>query len=200
MSTDPKTIAVYDAQAHDYATKFDSWGKPGAQLKRFMDALPDSGHVLDLGCGPAGSSKHMIAAGFTVDAVDASAEMVRMASKVNGVIARVATFDDLDATAAYDGVWANFSLLHAPRVDLPRYLGAIATALRPGGIFHIGMKLGTGAHRDGIDRLYTYVSVEELSSLLTEAGFTLSDIDEGAEVGLAGTLDPWVVMMGRKDA
>jgi hypothetical protein len=102
--------------------------------------------------------------------------------------------------AAYDGVWANFSLLHAPSADLPRILSAIATSLRDGGVFHIAMKTGTGETRDEINRLYSYVTLPELRGLLESAGFDLLSTVEGHEVGCAGTNDPYVAMLGRKHA
>lgn len=195
---DEKTIRLYDAKARDYATRFDGGTKPGAHLARFIAALPDGGHVLDLGCGPGGSAGHMQRAGLRVDAIDASREMVKMARDTQGVNARHATFDDLDAVAAYDGVWANFSLLHAAREDLPRHLDAIARSLRSGGTFHIGMKTGTGMSRDHLDRRYTFVEEAELATLLEGAGFDILHRDRGHEVGLAGTDDWWIVMMARK--
>jgi hypothetical protein len=108
------------------------------------------------------------------------------------------TFDEIDTVAAYDGIWANFSLLHAERADLPRHLSAIVRALRPSGILHIGLKTGYGAERDGIDRFYTYVAVPELEQLLATAGLTIIGIDLGEGKGMAGTVDPWVVMRARK--
>jgi SAM-dependent methyltransferase len=149
--------------------------------------------VLDLGCGPANASAFMREAGLVPDPVDASAGMVRLANERYGIGARLATFDDIGGVAEYDGVWANFSLLHAARGDLPRYIAALHRALKPGGIFHIGMKTGTGEARDGIDRLYTYVGRDELTGLLTDAGFTVTDTTEGTEVGLAGTNDPFII-------
>jgi len=98
----------------------------------------------------------------------------------------------------YHGIWANFSLLHAKRSDLPGHLDAITTALKPNGLFHIGMKTGTGAKRDGIDRFYTYYEEEELVRYLKEAGLDVFQRSTGAEKGLAGTLDPWVIMLARK--
>ncbi len=62
------------------------------------------------------------------------------------------------------------------------------------------MKTGDGAERDVLDRLYTYVSVPELQGLLEGAGFTVNDIKEGEERGMAGTIDPFVIMRGRKNA
>lgn len=199
MSADEKTIAVYDAKAEEYASHFDPDGKPGAQLTRFINALPERGHVLDLGCGPARSARHMLDAGLIVDAVDASEEMVRVAAEKNNVSVRLGTFDDITQVAAYDGVWANFSLLHAPKDRLPHYINAIAHALRNQGVFHIGMKVGEGMSRDAIDRRYTYVTPTLLDGLLADAGLKVTATEEGHEIGLAGTNDPWVVKMAVKN-
>ena len=124
--------------------------------------------------------------------------MIALANETHEIGARLGTFDDIDAEDFYDGIWANFSLLHAPRADLPRHLAALYRALKPGGIFHIGMKTGEGSARDGIDRLYTYVTIAELDALLATAGFEIVDTREGTERGLAGTIDPFVIMRARK--
>lgn len=194
---DQRTIALYDAKAADYADLVKS-DTADAQLQAFMDLLPAGGDVLDLGCGPAFASVQMRDAGFNPDPVDASQGMVDMANARFGINARLLTFDQIDMDAAYDGVWANFSLLHAARDDLPRHLKAIAIALRRDGILHIGMKTGTGEARDRIDRKYTYVTEEELGDMLQSAGFTLLGTDTGADVGFDGTIAPWVVMRGQK--
>lgn len=198
MSVDPKTLAVYNEKAADYAAVFDNDAEPNAHLKRFMDALPAGGRVLDLGCGPGGASRKMMDAGLDIDAVDASPEMVRFACD-KGVAARVATFDDMSGDAEYDGVWANFSLLHAPREKLPVHISAIAQALRVGGHFHVGMKTGEGIRRDRLERLYTFVGVDELTGLLENAGLRVVFKVEGSEVGLAGTNDPWVALLAGKN-
>lgn len=198
MSVDPRTLAVYDAKAAEYAAVFDNGGKAGAHLVRFMGALPKGARVLDLGCGPGGSSYLMMQAGFDVDATDASSEMVRFACD-KGVAARIATFDEIEGDALYDGVWANFSLLHAPREKLPLHLAALAKALKQGGVFHIGMKTGEGTKRDHLDRRYTFVTELELRGLLEHAGLDIVAQNTGHEVGLAGTDDWWIVMMARKN-
>lgn len=194
---DQKTLAAYAANAEDYATRFENSAKPGASLKRFMDALPKGGRVLDFGCGTGNASGHLARAGFDVDAIDASPEMIAVAARLHGLSPRLGTFDDLDAKAEYDGVWANFSLLHANRDALPRHLNAIAKALKPKGYFHIGMKTGAGEHRDRIDRLYTFVTEPELSDLLAHVGMQVIHTQTGHEVGLAGTDDPWVLILAR---
>ncbi|MGC1487622.1 MAG: class I SAM-dependent methyltransferase [Albidovulum sp.] len=193
MSVDPRTIAVYDAKAADYADRFGS-DAPDRHLQKLIATLPKGARVLDLGCGPAQASAFMRAAGLDPDPVDASPAMIAIANDRHDIGARLATFDDIDAVDEYDAIWANFSLLHADRADLPRYLSALRRALKPGGFFHIGMKTGTGAARDGVDRLYTYVTFAELYGLLSAAGFSVTETHEGVEVGLAGTTDPYVIM------
>lgn len=196
MSADPRTIAVYDAKAPDYADRFQT-AKPDRHLSAFIGALPAGARVLDLGCGPADASAFLRAAGMVPDPVDASPAMVTLANARHDIGARLATFDDIDAVAEYDGVWANFSLLHVCRADLPRHLSALRRTLRPGGIFHIGMKTGTGEARDALDRFYTFVGREELIRLMEDAGFTVIAEAEGTEVGLAGTSDPFLILLAR---
>ncbi len=186
--SDKATLDVYAAQATDYAVMND---REDPQLTDFMAAL-GQGRVLDLGCGPGRAAGRMAQAGFDVVAMDAVPEMVAMAAKHPGVTALVGTFDDI--TGTYDGIWANFSLLHAPRADMPRHLSAIKAALRDGGLFHIGMKLGTGAARDSIGRLYTYYTEAELAGLLSDAGFAIETRANGRDKGLDGTYADWLCL------
>lgn len=196
MSADRETLSVYDAKAGDYA-KLVTSTTDTPQLTAFLDAISPNGRVLDLGCGPGNSAARLAQAGLTVDATDASAEMVALASRQPGVTAWLASFDEIEGTDIYDGIWANFSLLHAERHDMPRYLQALRQALKPGGVFHIGMKTGDGAERDGIGRYYTYYTADELDGLLRAAGFEPFFSRTGVEEGLAGTMDPWITLLCR---
>ena len=191
--TDSRTIALYDAEAADYADQgpFDTDERA---VQTFMAHLPARAHVLDLGCGPGYASRAMAQAGHIPDPVDASQSMVIIA-RSHGLPARLGRFDDLNATQTYDGVWANFSLLHARRDDFPRHLGAIHHALKPGGLFHIGMKLGQGASRDRKDRYYSYYSLDELTQHLRDAGFAPFDTHTGSDPGFDGTVSPWAVIL-----
>lgn len=194
---DARTIATYDAKAADYAQMVTS-DTPDASLQAFIDLVPQGGHVLDLGCGPGTASAHMRAAGLLPDPVDASQGMIEIARNTFGLPARLGEFDDIDGDEIYDGIWANFSLLHAAPDDLPRHFDALSKATKPGGTIHVGMKTGTGIARDKINRLYTYVTVDALMALLTSAGYQVTYMKEGTEAGLAGTLDPFVIMRGQK--
>ncbi len=193
MSVDKETLDVYAAKADEYAT-LTSGAVEDQSLKAFIGGVLAGGYVLDLGCGPGLMAAQMVKAGLSVDAVDAVPEMVALANAQDGVSARVASFDDIEGEDVYDGIWANFSLLHAPKADMPRYLAAMRTALRPGGLFHIGMKLGTGEERDCLGRHYAYYTEEELCDLLRDAGLTPFSSRQGSDPGLSGKVEPWVVI------
>jgi len=161
MTTDETTIAVYDAKADDYAKAFsETENEPG--LLRFMSRLPKGAAVLDLGCGPGVHSAAMHSCGFRVTATDASAAMVERARTHEGVMVHQSSFSDLREQGVYDGVWANFSLLHEPRSEFPGHLSRIAAALKPEGILHLAMKTGSGESRDQLGRYYTFYSADEL--------------------------------------
>lgn len=190
--SDRETISVYNAQAARYAELTDDANAENPQLTSFIQAVPDGGTVLDLGCGPGASAAIMAREGLQVQAMDASAEMVRLASAQPGVTARQAAFSDLEAEGGYDGIWANFSLLHATRAEFPALLAAIHRALKPKGIFFIAMKLGQGEGPDRLGRYYTYYTEDELKTHLHQAGFTVTDERYGSGTGLDGSVSDWI--------
>lgn len=191
--SDAQTLGVYAAQADKYA-KVTANQVHDPMLAAFIKAVVPGGAVLDLGCGPGIAAEQMALAGLRVTATDPVPEMVALAAQKRGVTAVLGRFDDLSATDTYDGIWANFSLLHAPRKDIPKHLSAIAHALRPNGVFHIGVKLGTGEKRDSIGRLYTYFAEAELVGMLTAAGMTVKDRTKGRDKGLDGTMADWICL------
>ena len=191
--TDKKTLKVYGSKAQDYIDMV-ATDKPNRHLRAFIAALPKGGHALDIGCGPGNSAAAMQAAGLTVTAIDPSPEMSTLGSKQFGVDIAQGSYEDITETAHYNGIWSSFSMLHVLRTDVPRHLTSIKCALKPNGKFVIGVKIGTGEKRDSIGRRYTYFTREELDKLLLDADLTPTDHFEGSEVGLAGTIDPFIIV------
>lgn len=192
--SDDETLNVYAGKAQEYADLVGDTLSNDPLLDAFIAALPTGGTALDLGCGPGNAAHVMADAGLRVTATDAVAEMVALAGAHAGVTAHVATFDDIAGQDLFDGIWANFCLLHAARADMPRYLAALYRALKPGGIFHIGLKTGTGEKRDRIGRFYTYYTDAELSGLLQDAGFTITERTTGCDRGMDGALADWIAI------
>ncbi|KEJ90995.1 class I SAM-dependent DNA methyltransferase [Sulfitobacter donghicola] len=192
--SDPETLAVYAAKSDEYARVTKDAMTADPLLAAFIASLPKGGSVLDLGCGPGTSAGVMAAAGLDAHAVDAVPEMVATASAQKGVRAELMTFDQISGQDIYDGVWANFSLLHAERADLPHILCALHTALRTNGKLHIAMKLGEDTKRDSIGRKYTYVTEPELRGLLSDAGFAVTKMTTGRDKGLDGTYADWIAL------
>ena len=193
MNADTRTIAAYDERARQYALRTkDLFEKP--ELDAFAAALPVGGRVLDLGCGPGFYAGWLAAKGFRVDAVDASREMVALAATQPGVTARQARFADIDAVDLYDGIWANFSLLHAPQASFAGHLTRLKRAGRAGLLLHLGMKLGTGEGRDRLGRFFAYYSETELTKLVSEAGFSVTRTRRGNGEGLAGGVETFVIL------
>ncbi|UWQ41693.1 class I SAM-dependent methyltransferase [Leisingera aquaemixtae] len=194
--SDRKTLQVYAEAAQAYADGFaradDSFHDP--DFAAFTARLPAGARILDLGCGPGHWAARFKEMGFTVSAMDASPEMADLAKSGFGIEVEVATFEAVRGKGPFDGIWANFSLLHAPRADLPGHLAQVHRALNPGGIFHIGMKLGDGEGRDKLGRFYAYYSEDELKNLLQGAGFTVTRTRRGNGQGLAGGVETYVIL------
>ena len=121
---DRRTFDVYAERAQEYADATAPGIPDDPLLADFIAGLPPGARVLDLGCGPGGFAKVMADAGLDVVAMDPVPKMVALAAAAEGVTARLGSFDDLDEIDAYDGIWANFSLLHAPRTEMPRHLAS----------------------------------------------------------------------------
>ncbi|NOE28160.1 methyltransferase domain-containing protein [Ruegeria sp. HKCCD6157] len=190
--TDERTINAYTNKVAEYL----KIPLPPEQLEArqaFADAVGAGGYVLDLGSGPGSDSGFLMRQGLKVRALDATPAFVEHARE-NGVDAYLGTFDDVTETAEFDGVYASFSLLHAPRADFQRHLTAIHRALKPGGQLFLGMKLGTGEHRDDLDRYYSYYTEAEIEDALNKAGFTIDRAVHGMGEGLAGSYDGYILV------
>lgn len=194
---DRRTIGVYDAEASRYGRSTQEV-RPYPLLDSFINALPAGGHVLDLGCGPGTWAAYMVARGLRVDALDASPGMVKEARARHGLTARLGGFDAVRGTEIYDGIWAHYSLLHAPRAAFPGHLEALHRALKPGGRMLLMLKAGSGEGRDLLGRFYCYHSEPELRLDLEAAGFGILHCETGADTGFDGTAHDWIAVTARR--
>lgn len=117
--------------------------------QRFLTLLPASGRVLDAGCGSGRDAKAFADKGFIVDAFDASPELAKLASEFTGKSVEVMSFLDFDSHHLYDGIWACASLLHVAEADVVQAMQRLWRGLRPGGVFYVSFKHGTGEREHG---------------------------------------------------
>lgn len=190
MSTDPDTLAFYQARAPHWV--FHSGEAHSFQLDAFLDRLPPGAAVLELGCGGGRDAARMQARGFAVDATDAVPALVTRANQAFGLGARVMAFHELDASAAYAGVWAHACLLHCPRAALADVLARIHRALVPGGWFFSSYKLGDAEGRDLLGRLHNFPSPEWLLAANRSAGFVIESHETYAGKASDGTMRDWI--------
>ena len=192
---DTETIKYYDKSAESYLDKVCNT-YPDSDLLSFINSIKSGGTVLDLGCGPGNSSAMMQSAGLNVQASDCSQKMVDIAKNKFNVDAIKAEFKELSEIDLYDGVWANFSLLHAPRSEMLSNLKKINRSLKKKGYLHIGLKIGNGEKRDTLGRQYTYYQPKELKSLLISAGFTINTIrfDMDGAISMTGMIEPFMIV------
>ena len=191
---DNLTIDVYNENAAEYAN-LDIDKVSLKAYRDFSNALPKNSLVLDYGCGPGYFAKKFLADGFKVDAFDASKKMIEIASTEKQVNWWVADFKSFRATKLYDGIWANFSLLHAPKKEIIQLIQTIFKSLKPHGLFSVGLKLGTGEKRDRIGRKYSYFEENEIRNILSKEKFYHISHHLGEAEGLDGESANFIIIL-----
>lgn len=186
------TTSFYDDNAETYATR--DRKPPAARLDAFLAALPEKARILELGCGGGQDCAYMLSKGFDVTPTDGSAELARQAEKLIGRPVKVMRFEELAAREEFDGVWAEASLLHVPRANLPGVLSLIRNALKEDGVFHASFKAGTGEGHDDFGRYYNYPSREWLQELLVADGWRDVAINEADGGGYDNKPTRWLYL------
>jgi len=140
----------------------------------------------------------MLSLGFDVDATDGTPELAAEAEKRIGRPVRVLRFEQLDTMAAYDGIWACASLLHAPASDFVDILVRIRRALRAGGVFTASFKAGAGEGRDALGRYYNYPTPERLRAEYEAAGWADLTLETSMGSGYDAKPTQWLWMTARR--
>ncbi|HEX3917901.1 MAG TPA: class I SAM-dependent methyltransferase [Caulobacteraceae bacterium] len=191
---DAATLAFYDREAGVYAARPQAAHSP--RLERFLDALAPGAAILELGCGGGRDAEAMLRRGFDVTPTDGSPGLAAQAEARLGRPVRLLRFEDLDADAAYDAVWANACLLHAPFEALPGILARIRRALKPGGRCFASFKAGEGPDRDALGRYYNFPTEASLRAAYDAAGpWTGFEIEHGRGGGFDGVERDWLMCL-----
>ena len=136
------TLNYYNTNAYSFVSATLSVDFSQTQDK-FLHLLPPTAAILDFGCGSGRDTKYFLDAGMQVDATDGSEELCRLASEYTGIPVRQMLFEELDAKAQYDGIWACSSILHLSQESLKDVLKKMIAALKEHGIIYTSFKYGT---------------------------------------------------------
>lgn len=167
----------------------------------FVAHLNQGDKILDLGSGPGRDAEWFDSQGFGVTMFDISKAMLELASKrVPDAETIQGDMVDVEFPAhEFNGVWANASLLHLTRDEVPVVLKKINHALVPGGILFASFKGGEGEeylvedkYKMTTRRFFGLVTPQLLSTLIEEAGLELIRLWESDQKSY------WIKVLARK--
>lgn len=172
-----RTIESYEGCALDYARS--TAPKPGLDdnpfLRRFREALPSSGRVLEIGSGPGWDADWLEERRVTVRRTDAAKTFVDF-QRARGARAELLDVVADDIGGPYAGVIALYVFQHIERPRLPRVLAKIARALIGGGAFLFSLREGQRDFVESGESGSTYLIAEweksDLNPILREHDLT----------------------------
>jgi len=194
-----RTLAHYDQRAEEF------WrGTRDHDVQQNMDALlaaidgrPPFA-ILDFGCGPGHDLKAFKDLGHEPVGLDGSARFAAMARDYSGCEVLEQEFLKLDLPSGrFDGIFANAVLFHVPSKDLPRVLGELRAALKPGGVLFSSNPRGANEEGWNKGRYGVYHDLEAWRRYLSTAGFTELHHYYRPD-GLPREQQPWLASVWRR--
>ena len=168
-----------------------------AALLRHITATPPL-TILDFGCGPGRDLKAFTAMGHVAIGLDGAASFVEMARAESGCEVWHQDFLALDLPAQrFDGIFANASLFHVPRAELPRVLRELHAALKPGGVLFCSNPRGSNEEGWHGGRYGVWHDLEAWRALVTGAGFVELE-HYYRPPGLPRDQQPWLATVWRR--
>ena len=206
-SIEARTLGHYEAQAlafwegtrlHDvsqnHAALLGALGEPAD--REGSRAL----RILDFGCGPGRDLAFFRGLGHEPMGLDGCAAFASMARTQTGCEVLLQSFFALDlGDRVFDGIFANASLFHVPRVELGSVLASLRAALVPGGVLFCSNPRSFGVDDEGFQgaRYGSYLTIESWSSFLTNAGFVVERTFLRPDA-LPERERPWVAHVARR--
>lgn len=154
--------------------------------------------ILDFGCGPGRDLRTFSAMGHSALGLDGCARFVEMARADSGCEAWQQDFLALDLPPErFDGVFANASLFHISRQELPRVLQQLHASLKPGGVLFSSNPRGDNQEGWNGERYGAYHDLANWRVLLNAAGF--SELQHYYRpAGLPREQQPWLASVWRR--
>ena len=112
------------------------------QLERFIELLPESADVLDLGCRSGRDTVFLEEEGCVVTAMDGSEKMCELASIHTGKEVLHLKVEDMEFDDVFHGIWACAVLGHFTPDEVKGVMDKILKALKDDGILYFSVKKG----------------------------------------------------------
>lgn len=158
-----QTVAYYDEHSEEYVQR--TLDVDLSHLyARFLKHIPPGGHILDAGSGSGRDTLYFLEKGYEVTAFDASEELATLSSDITGQNTLHLRFQDIDFRRAFDGTWANASLLHVPPSEMDDVIARLTRALKAGGVLFASFKRGKEDYTEG-DRYFNCYTEDSLRTL-----------------------------------
>ncbi len=194
-----RTLEHYNQRAEDF------WhGTRDHDVSQNIDALlnhierTEPLTILDFGCGPGRDLVVFRDKGHRAIGLDGSARFAEMARTQTGCEVWHQDFLKLDLpNAIFDGVFANASLQHIPRQELPRVLRELHATLKPDGALFASIPRGDNHEGWNNDRYSAYHDLAAWRGFMTAAGF-IELTHYFRPTGLPCDQQPWLASVWRK--
>jgi SAM-dependent methyltransferase len=194
-----RTVADYEASAEAFweGTKDHDVTQNYAALLGAIEG-PAPYTILDLGCGPGRDLLYFRGLGHEAVGLDACAAFVAAARTRTGCEVLEQDFLALSLPAGrFDGIFANASLFHVPTQELPRVLGELHAALKPGGVLFSSNPRGHNQEGFAGGRYGVFHDLESWRRFMTAASF--DEIDHYYRPpGRPCAQQPWLASVWRK--
>jgi SAM-dependent methyltransferase len=194
-----RTLAHYDANAEQFwegTRDHDVRQNVETLLRHIRGTMPF--RILDFGCGPGRDLLAFRALGHEPVGLEGSRELAAMARAHSRCEVIEQNFLALDLPRArFDGIFANATLQHVPRSELPRLLRELRDALKPEGVLFASIPRGNNEEGWNRERYSVYHDVDSWRAFATGAGFV--EIEHYYRPpGLPREQQPWLASAWRR--
>ena len=191
------SIDYYDRYAVPYYEETVDFSMEG-QLERFIELLPESADVLDLGCGSGRDTVFLEEEGCVVTAMDGSEKMCELASIHAGKEVLHLKVEDMEFDDVFHGIWACAVVGHFTPDEVKGVMDKILKALKDDGILYFSVKKGERNGKYNGRYFYDY-DREALNNLLNAfPNIKVLDIWKTNDVR-ADKSDRWFNVLLRKE-